>query len=142
MGPEVEEFIEEPEYFFRFSATLRIFGDIGDLEAITAELGVAHSCASEGREASADLFRVYEHDMWSYSAPVPKDRPLQVHLEALWRAVRPHVGYLKGLKERLSVDVYCSYHTNCSTGGFEVGHRALTIFAELEVPFGVSVGIA
>jgi uncharacterized protein DUF4279 len=143
MASEVEEVVEEPEYFFRFSATLRIFGEIGDLAAITAKLGVAPThMHRRGEKPLPTSLRGYEHDMWSYSAPVPRDRPLQVHLESLWRAVRPHVAYLKGLKNRLSVDVYCSYHTNCSTGGFEVDHRALTIFTELEVPFGVSVGIA
>jgi hypothetical protein len=143
MVSEVEPGMEEPEYFFRFSATLRIFGDIENLEAITAELGVAPThLHRRGEKCLPTSLWGYEHDMWSYSAPVPRDRPLAVHLEALWRAVRPHVAYLKDLKERLSVDVYCSYHTNCSTGGFEVDHRALTIFSELEVPFGVSVGIA
>ena len=133
----------EPEYFFHFSAMLRIFGDIEDLESITAALGLAPTHAHRrGEKPLPTSLRSFEHDMWSYSAPVPRDRPLHVHLEALWRAVRPHVAYLKGLKERLSVDVYCSYHTNCSTGGFEVDYRALAIFAELEVPFGVSVGIA
>jgi hypothetical protein len=143
MAFEVEGAMEEPEYFFRFSAALRIFGEIGDLEAITAELGVAPTHTHRrGEKPLPTSLRSYEHDMWSYSAPIPQDRPLHVHLEALWRAVRPHVGYLRSLKERLSVDVYCSYHTNCGTGGFEVDHRALTIFTELEVPFGVSVGIA
>jgi hypothetical protein len=143
MSPEIEVAPEEPEYFFRFGATLRIFGDIDDLEAITAVLGVSPThMHRQGEKRLPTSFRAYEHDMWSYSAPVPRDRPLEAHLESLWRCVRPHVAYLKGLKERLSVDVYCSYHTNCSTGGFEVDHRALTIFAELEVPFGVSVGIA
>ncbi len=143
MASEVEEVMAEPEYFFRFGATLRIFGDIGDLEAITAELGIVPTHAHRRDEKLLPTSpRGYEHDMWSYSAPVPRGRPLQVHLESLWLAVRPHVAYLKGLKERLSVNVYCSYHTNCSTGGFEVDHRALIIFAELEVPFGVSVGIA
>jgi hypothetical protein len=143
MASEVEEIIEEPEYFFRFSATLRIFGDIEDLEAITAELGFAPTHAQRrGEKPQPTSCRGYEHDMWAYSAPVPRDRQLHIHLESLWRAVRPHVAYLKGLKERLSVDVYCSYQTNCSTGGFEVDHRALTVFTELEVPFGVSVGIA
>ena len=143
MTSEVKEVGAEPEYFFRFSATLRIFGDIEDLDAITADLGVTPTHAHRrGDKPLPTSLRVYEHDMWSYSAPVPRDRPLEAHLEALWRVVRPHAAYLRGLKERLSVDVYCSYHTNCSTGGFEVDHRALTIFQELEVPFGVSVGIA
>ena len=142
MASEVEEGMAEPEYFFRFSATLRIFGDIGDLEAITAELGIAPTHTHRrGEKRLPTSATCYEHDMWSYCAPVPKDRPLAVHLESLWRVVRPHVAYLKGLKERLSVDVYCCYWTNCSTGGFEVDHRALIIFTELEVPFGVSVGL-
>jgi hypothetical protein len=143
MSSEIEVVPEEPEYFFRFSATLRIFGDIEDLEAITAMLGVTPThMHRRGEKPLPTSFSSYEHDMWSYSAPVPRDRPLEAHLESLWSCVRPHVAYLKSLKERLSVDVYCSYHTNCSTGGFEVDHRALSIFAELEVPFGVSVGIA
>lgn len=143
MTSDAETDTQELEYFFRFRATLRIFGDIGDLEAITAELGVAPTHTHRrGEKPRPNALRAYEYDMWSYSAPVPEDRPLHLHLEALWRIVRPHVAYLKGLRERLSVDVYCNYHTNCSTGGFEVDHRALTVFTELEVPFGVSVGIA
>jgi hypothetical protein len=133
---------EEPEYWFKYSATLRIFGEIGDLDAITAELGVTpthiHRRGERRRPSSPTP---YHHDMWSYIATVPEDRPLQVHLEALWRVVRPHVAYLKALKERLTVDVFCGYRSNCSTAGFEVDHRALVIFTELEVPFGVSVTI-
>ena len=134
---------EEPEYWFNYSATLRIFGDIGDLDAITAELGVTPTHTHRRGESRRPVLpNGYEHDMWSYAAPVPEDRPLQVHLEALWRVVRPHVAYLKGLKERLTVDVFCGYRSNCGTAGFEVDHRALILFTELEVPFGVSVGIA
>jgi hypothetical protein len=134
---------EDRGAYFHFSATLRIFGDIGDLDAVTAELGIAptHTHRRGERRGPSSATR-YEHDMWSYCAPVPEDRPLQVHLEALWRVVRPHVPYLKGLKERLTVDVFCGYRSNCDSAGFEVDHRALVIFTELEIPFGVSVIIA
>jgi hypothetical protein len=133
---------EEVEYWFKYSATLRIFGDIGDLDAITARLGVTPTHTHRhGERPLPTSINCYQHDMWSYAAPVPEDRPLQVHLEALWRVVRPHVAYLKGLKERLTVDVFCGYRSNCGTAGFEVDHRALVIFTELEVPFGVSVTI-
>jgi hypothetical protein len=135
----IAELNEEPDYWFNFSATLRIFGDIGDLDTLTKTLGLAPTRThrrGEKRRASLDG---YEFDMWSYQAPVPEDRPLQVHLESLWRVVRPHVVYLKGLKQRLTVDVFCGYRTNCGTAGFEVDHRALVIFTELEVPFGLSV---
>jgi Domain of unknown function (DUF4279) len=142
VASETVETDEEPETYFHFGATLRIFGDIGDLDAVTAQLGVApthtHRRGERRRPTSAIC---YEHDMWSYSAPVPEDRPLQVHLEALWRVVRPHVPYLKRLKERMTVDVFCGYRSNSHSAGFEVDHRALVIFTELEVPFGVSVVI-
>ena len=131
---------EQPEYWFKYSATLRIFGDIGDLDAITAELGVgpahSHRRGEKRRPTSIDC---HEHDMWSYAAPVPEERPLAAHLEPLWRVVRPHVAHLKGLKQRLTDDVFCGYRTNWGSAGFEVDHRSLVIFTELEVPFGASV---
>src|SRR5262249_10956909 len=131
----VEPEPEEPEYYFHVRATLRIFGDIGDFDAITNTLGVmpTHIHRRGEKQRPGSLFS-FEHDMWSYKAPVPEDRRLQVHLESLWRVVRPHVAYLKGLKERLNVDVFCGYRSNCGTAGFEVDHQALVIFTELEVP--------
>ena len=56
--------------------------------------------------------------------------------------MRPAVEYLKGLKSVCKVDVFCGYRSNCDTGGFEVPHASLELFAALEVPFGVSVVIA
>jgi hypothetical protein len=80
--------------------------------------------------------------MWMYKAPVPEERPLGEHLQALWAVVRPHVAYLKELKDRLTVDVFCGYRSSSCTAGFEVGHQALEVFAALEVPLSVSVIIA
>ena len=142
MTTDIAKLEEETEYWFKYSARLRIFGDIGDLDAITAELGVrATHSHRRGEKRLPTSIVCYEHDMWSFTAPVPEERPLDVHLEVLWRVVRPHVAYLKGLKERLTVDVFCGNRTNCGSAGFEVDHRALVIFTELEVPFGVSVFI-
>ncbi len=45
------------------------------------------------------------------------------------------------LKERLTVDVFSGYRSNCGTAGFEVSHRSLEMFMQLEIPFGVSVVI-
>jgi Domain of unknown function (DUF4279) len=124
--------------WFRFSATLRIIGDIGDLDRVSAEMGVAPSHAHRRGEVRRPG-RFYDHDQWSYTPPVPEDEPLSVHLEALWQVVQPRLSYLKRLKERLTVDVFCGYNSNSCTSGFVVEHRALIIFTELEVPFGVSV---
>ena len=60
------------------------------------------------------------------------------HIEALWQIVRPEIDYLKALKQRFKVDVFCGYRSNCDHAGFEVSHKSLELFTELEVPFGVS----
>jgi hypothetical protein len=49
--------------------------------------------------------------------------------------------YLIELKSRLSVDIYCSYQTNAVYAGFQVSHKSLEMFIELEVPLGVSMEI-
>lgn len=130
---------EELAFYFRYSAALRIFGGIGDLDAITATLGVEPTYTHRRGDQRTPRSVPWEHDMWMYQAEVPEDRPLSAHLDALWRAVQPHVTYLKGLRERLSVDVYCNYGSNCGTAGFEIGHHSLAIFTALEVPLGVAV---
>ena len=83
MGPEVEEFIEEPEYFFRFSATLRIFGDIGDLEAITAELGVAPALMCIGGARS--LCRPLCGSTSMICGPTPLRFRRIVHCKSIWK---------------------------------------------------------
>jgi len=61
---------------------------------------------------------------------------------ALWDTVRPHIPYLRDLKQKFQVDVFCGYRSNSDTAGFEVDHHCLGLFAELEVPFGVPVIVA
>ncbi len=130
-----------PEYYFHFSAALRIFGKIEDLDEITRTLGLTPTHTHRQGDKRTARSKPYDHDMWSYEAPVLKERDLEEHVEALWRAVRPHVAYLKGLKGSLTVDVFCGYRSNCGHAGFDVSHKALVLFTELEVPFGVSVVI-
>jgi hypothetical protein len=132
----------EQESYFEFSATLRIFGIIADLDGITRTLGLNPTHLHRRGEKRGLRSKPYDHDMWSYTAPVPVACPLQEHLAMLWKALQPHVEYLKGLKRSLTVDVFCGYRSNCDHAGFEVGHQALHLFTQLEVPFGVSVIIA
>ena len=72
-------------------------------------------------------------------AALAEAEPLERHIEALCQVVRLHVEYLKALKQRFKVDVFCGYRSNCDTAGFEVSHTCLAVFTALEVPFGVSV---
>lgn len=129
---------EEP-LFFHFGATLRIFGVIDDLELISSRLGLAPTHThrrGERRSASADP---YKDDMWLYRVPVPKEAPLDLHIQTLWAHLKSHRTYLLELKRRLTVDVFCHYTTNAICAGFEVSHQSLEMFTDLEVPFGVSI---
>lgn len=78
----------------------------------------------------------------AFEPALPETEALERHIEALWAVVRPYVEYLKALKQRFKVDVFCGYRSNCDTAGFEVSHKCLELFTALEVPFGVSVVIA
>ena len=132
---------DEPNYF-SFSATLRVHGDAVPFEELERALGVAPTNTHRRGERRGPKSPVYRDDAWHYQPPVPEAEPLARHIDALREVVRPAVGYLRGLKARCKVDVFCGYHSNCDTAGFEVPHTCLELFAAMEVPFGVSVVIA
>ena len=123
---------EEPDYYVRFRATLRITGEGLDFAEISRTLGLkaTHTHRKGGKR---------KVDMWLYHAPVDRTHPLDEHIMAIWEAVRPRMAYLCGLKKRFKVEVYCGFQTNSCTGGFDVDQRCLGLFAELDIPFGVSV---
>jgi len=52
--------------------------------------------------------------------------------------VAPARDFLLAIKAKHKVDVFCGYRTNCNHAGFQV-KPTLTIFAVLDIPFGVSV---
>jgi hypothetical protein len=128
--------------FFHFRATLRVFGDAVPFDEITERLGVQPTHVHRKEERRTPRSRGYPHDMWSFQPPLPKTEPLERHIEELWNVVRPALDYLKGLKERFTVDVFCGYRSNCDHAGFEVSYKCLELFTALETTFGVSLIIA
>jgi hypothetical protein len=132
---------EEPDEAncFKFSATLRIHGNDVPFDEISQRLGVQPTNFHRKGERRGETFPGYRDDAWHFEPSLPKTEPLGRHIEALWQVVRPHVEYLKLLKRRFKVDVFCGYRSNCDTAGFEVPHSCLELFTALEVPFGVSV---
>lgn len=135
---------EEPdeENYYCYSATLRIHGNDIPFEEIGRCLGVHPTATHRQGERRGPNSPPYRDDAWHYSPAIPEDKPLECHIEALWQVVRPHVAYLKELKQRFRIDVFCGYRSNCDMAGFEVSYRCLELFTALEVPFGVSVIIA
>jgi len=63
---------EEPEEetCFAFSATLRIFGDIPDLNDIGARLQLEPTHSHRKGEKPGPRSPGFPHDMWSYSPPL------------------------------------------------------------------------
>lgn len=127
------------ETFFAYSATLRIFGDIPNLEEISARLGLKPTNTHRKGDKPDPRHSGFRHDMWAYDPPVEKSEPLEKHINALWEKLKPHKQYLLELKKSLSVDVFLGYRSNCDHAGIQVPHASLEMFTELEIPFGVSI---
>jgi Domain of unknown function (DUF4279) len=128
--------------YFKYSATLRIFGTIPVLDQITQSLGVTPT-HTHRKGDRIFLHRpsspVFEHDHWSYESSVDENEKLHVHIDALWEVFKDRREYLVELKKSVTVDVFLGYRSNCDNAGVDVPHRSLDIFAELQVPFALSI---
>ncbi len=135
---------EEPdeENYFCYSATLRIHGQELPFDEFAGRLGVRATHLHRIGDRRGPRSPAYCDDAWHFQAPIPESQPLGDHVEALWVVLSPHVEYLKSLKDRFKVDVFCGYRSNCDHAGFEVPHQCLKLFTILEVPFDVSVIVA
>lgn len=123
---------------FEFSASLRIFGKELDFDDVSKQLNLTPSdVRRRGEGVGVDL--PSKIDMWCYTVPVDRERPLGDHISALWDAIRPHIPYLKLLKQRYTVDVFCGYISDSDIAGFEIDQQSLGLFLELDVPLQVSV---
>jgi len=128
--------------YFAYSASVRIFGDIANMDEISTQLGLQPTDAHRKGERREPRSAGYRHDMWSYSPPVDKHEPLHKHIDALWLVLKPHKRYLLELKKSVTVDVFLGYRSNCDTAGIEVPHTSLEMFSELQIPFGLSIIVA
>jgi hypothetical protein len=132
---------DEPTYF-AFMASLRIHEDALPFEEIGARLGVQPTTMHRKGQRRGPGSPPYIDDAWHFQPALSESALLEEHIHALWQVVKPHVEYLKLLKQRYKVDVFCGYRSNCDHAGIEVSHTCLELFTALEVPFGVSIIIA
>jgi len=118
---------DEPdeEIYFAYSATLRIFGNIEDLNDITINLGFEPTSFHKKGERRGPKSPPYQHDMWSYEAQIDEDVDLEKHIDELWTKLKPHKEYLLELKKALTVDVFLGYRSNSDTAGIEVPYTSL-----------------
>ncbi len=133
---------EDEQIYFEYSATLRIFGVIKNLNVISKNLGLEPTDYLVRGKRRRPKVLPNEFDLWQYKAPVPEERPLEIHINTLWNHIKGNKEYLKKLKAELTVDVFLGYRSNSGTAGIEVPSTCLEMFTELEVPFGLSIIIA
>jgi len=127
---------------FAFSASLRIFGDIPEVEAVSQRLGLQPTHVHRKGQNRGEGVPPWPHDTWSYTPALAEPQPLEEHINNLWSALKPHKRYLFDLKKTARVDVFLGYHTNFDHAGIEVPHTSLEMFRELEIPFGLSIIVA
>jgi hypothetical protein len=127
------------EIYFAYSATLRVAGDIPDLDAISQSLGLSPTHAHRRGERKGPRSPEYRSEMWMFTAPVDEERPLHEHIDSLWTHLEPHREQILELKRRHKVDVFLGYRSNCGSAGVEVPHSSLEMFIQLGIPFGLSI---
>ena len=110
----------DEDTYFAYSATVRIFGDITNMDEISTELGLQPTDSHRKGGRLGPRSAGYRHDMWSYSPPLDKHEPLHKHIDALWLVLKSHKRYLIELKKFVTVDVFLGYRSNCDTAGIEV----------------------
>ncbi len=128
---------DEPE--FLYSASLRIHGQDMDFNEISERLALSPTSTHRKGEKRGPRSPAYRDDAWFYQSQIDPVRPLEEHILALWDVLKAHTDYLKSLKRRYKVDVFCGYRSNCQTAGIEVDYRCLELFTTLEIPFDLSI---
>jgi hypothetical protein len=104
---------------------LRIHGHDVPFEEISERLGVQPTHLHRKGERRGPRSPAWRDDAWHFEPALAETEPLERHIQALWQVVRPHVDYIKALKQRFKVDVFCGYRSSCDTAGFEVSHKCL-----------------
>jgi hypothetical protein len=121
-----------------YSATVRIFGDLPDMKAISRKLGVDPTHMHRKGEPYRHL-SPFAHDMWSYTPPVQHTEPLHKHIDALWEVLKPHKRYLRKLKRSATVDIFLGCRSDSERFGVELPPSSLAAFSELGIRFELSV---
>lgn len=129
----------EEQTYFAYSATLRIHGDGLPFKEIGERLEVKPTHMHRKGDRRGPKSPPYHNDAWLFQPALPESEPLGLHIEALWRVLKPHARYLKSLKRKYKIDVFCGYRSNSDHAGIEVPSTCLELFTVLEVPFGVSI---
>jgi hypothetical protein len=121
------------------SASFRIFGTIEDLSEITRALWLKPTDTHKKGDLRSSTAEPYEHDMWSLTAPVPPEEPLEKHLIWLEEQLSPRKDYIRKLTNSCNVDIFCAYTAESDQGGFDLSNNTLSVFTDLGIKMCVSI---
>jgi hypothetical protein len=120
-----------------FSAALRVMGDRLDLKDISRQLGLVPSHTH--RAGELDKFgEPYPGDMWLLESPLGNRKHVDTHLKWLLKQLKPRFAYLKSLKNKFKIDLFCAY-TGIDDGGLSLSPRALSLSTELDIKLELSI---
>jgi hypothetical protein len=136
------DFMENEELYFSYSSTLRISGDIDNINEISNILELKPTYFHRKGEKRTKISNPYKNDMWQYSPDIAEEKQLEEHINTLWNSIKHKKTEIFKLKEKYKVDIFNGYRSNCDTAGFEISYSCLEMFIELKIPFGVSIIIA
>jgi len=118
-------------------ASLRITGQGLDFDEISESLGLVASQSHRAGEAQK-FGELFSQDIWLLESPLGKHKHLETHLKWLVRQLKPGFAYLRTLKSRYKIDVFCHY-TGYGDGGMSLSPTALSIFIEIGIKLELSI---
>ena len=127
------------EHYFNYSATLRIFGKIENLNEISNLLDLEPTYSHNIGDKRTENSEPRDFAMWMYKPDIPREEPLENHINALWNTIKNSKNKLLELKEKYTVDVFLGYRSYCDNAGIEIPYTCLEMFTELKIPFGISI---
>jgi hypothetical protein len=127
--------------YFHFCASFRII-DAAQVHAeINSRLGLKPSSTTLRGDPLRELpDRTASHDMWVLDSPIPEESPFSEHLAWLDQQLRPHLEFLRSLRERgISMDIFLGYRTDHDCSQFQILPGRTDIASAIGVPLNVSI---
>ena len=114
-----------------------IVGNDLDVEGISRALGLNPTHSHRAGDVGM-LAKTYPHDMWQLDSPLTAAEP-EEHLKWLRSKLHPNYDYIRSLKGRADIYIYCGYSCEGEQGGFSLTPEALSLFTELGIVMEVHV---
>lgn len=131
---EIDKTISSPETFVSFRIRL---GDL-DPEAITTAMGLAPSRSHRKGEHphGENKFAAYQEGLWILRSGLPRDPPIESHLEALLAILEPKATVIKEITRFAEIDFYATIYNK---NGFQLSPQITARVANLGAGLGVTV---